>query len=214
MEKKGAILILSGPSGCGKSTLLKKVYEHIGDYYFSISTTTREPREGEIHGVDYFFAKKEDFKEDIKNGEFLEWAEVHGNYYGTSLKPIKEALKEGKLVIFDIDVQGHEIVRKKLNSVVTSVFVTTPSLEELKKRLQSRGTDDSSIIARRIENAKYEIKSFHKYDYFIENDDLEKASNDLISIAKIARIKSNLFEKDELIKNWLEAWFLNDFIKA
>ncbi|AXH11632.1 guanylate kinase [Halarcobacter bivalviorum] len=203
MDKKGAILILSGPSGCGKSTLLKKVYENIEDYYFSISTTTREPREGEQNGVDYFFVRKEDFEEDIKNGQFLEWAEVHGNYYGTSLKPIKEALSEGKLVIFDIDVQGHEIVRKKLEKVVTSVFITTPSLDELERRLTNRDTDTSAVIARRIENAKYEIKSFQKYDYFIENDDLEKASNELISIAKIARIKSKLFDKDELIKNWL-----------
>ena len=205
MDKKGAILILSGPSGCGKSTLLKKVYEEIEDYYFSISTTTREPREGEKNGVDYIFVSKEEFEEDIKNGQFLEWAEVHGNYYGTSLKPIKQALKEGKLVIFDIDVQGHEIVRKKLDKVVTSVFITTPSLEELENRLKNRNTDNSTVIARRIENAKHEIKSFQKYDYFVENDDLEKASNDLISIAKIARIKSKLFEKEELIKTWLQS---------
>ncbi|RXJ75754.1 guanylate kinase [Arcobacter sp. F155] len=203
MDKKGAILILSGPSGCGKSTLLKKVYEEIEDYYFSISTTTRDPREGERNGVDYLFVKKEEFEEDIKNGQFLEWAEVHGNYYGTSLKPIKKALEEGKLVIFDIDVQGHEIVRKKLDKVVTSVFITTPSLDELEARLKNRDTDSSTVIARRIENAKHEIKSFQKYDYFVENDDLEKASSELISIAKIARIKSKLFEKEELIKNWL-----------
>lgn len=92
MEKKGAILILSGPSGCGKSTLLKNVYKDISDYYFSISTTTRDPREGEKDGVDYLFTTKEEFEEDIKNGHFLEWAEVHGNYYGTSLKPIKKKL--------------------------------------------------------------------------------------------------------------------------
>ena len=205
MDKKGAILILSGPSGCGKSTLLKKVYEEIEDYYFSISTTTREPRDGEKNGIDYIFVSKEEFEEDIKNGQFLEWAEVHGNYYGTSLKPIKKALEEAKLVIFDIDVQGHEIVRKKLDKVVTSVFITTPSLEELESRLKNRNTDNSTVIARRIENAKHEIKSFQKYDYFVENDDLEKASSDLISIAKIARIKSKLFEKDELIKTWLQS---------
>lgn len=203
MENKGAILILSGPSGCGKSTLLKKVYEQIDDYYFSISTTTRAPREGERNGVDYFFVEKEEFEEDIKNGYFLEWAEVHGNYYGTSLKPIKKALKEGKLVIFDIDVQGHEIVRKKLGNVLTSVFITTPSLEVLEQRLKNRDTDTSTVIAKRIENAKHEIKSFQKYDYFIVNDDLDKASSNLVSIAKIARIKSTLYEKEELIKDWL-----------
>ncbi len=204
MEKKGAILILSGPSGCGKSTLLKKVYEYINDYTFSISTTTREPRAGEEHGIDYFFVSRSEFEEDIKKGEFLEWAEVHGNYYGTSLKPIKKALVEGKLVIFDIDVQGHEIVRKKLDKVVTSVFITTPTLKELENRLNNRNTDTKDVIEKRIENAKYEIKSFQKYDYFIENDNLEEASMQLLSIANIARIKASLFEKEKLIKEWLE----------
>ena len=204
MEKEGAILIISGPSGCGKSTLLKNVYKEIGDYYFSISTTTRAPRDGEIDGVDYIFSTKEDFEEDIKFGHFLEWAEVHGNYYGTSLKPIKKALKKGKLVIFDIDVQGHEIVRKKLNDIVTSVFITTPNLKELENRLTSRGTDSKDVIDRRIENAKQEIKYFQKYDYFVINDELEKASKELISIANIARVKSKLFNKDEILEKWFD----------
>ena len=105
-ENKGAILIISGPSGCGKSTLLKEVYKEIDNYYFSISTTTRAPRVGETNGIDYFFVTKEEFEKDIENDDFLEYAKVHDNYYGTSLKPIKKALEEGKLVIFDIDVQG------------------------------------------------------------------------------------------------------------
>ena len=200
-EKKGAILIISGPSGCGKSTLLKEVYKDIDDYYFSISTTTRNPRVGEENGVDYFFSTKEDFLEDIEAGHFLEWAEVHGNYYGTSLKPIKEALSEGKLVIFDIDVQGHEIVRKKLNNITTSVFITTPSLSELKNRLNNRNTDSKEIIEKRIENAKYEIKYFQKYDYFIVNDDLKTASKELVCVANVARIKSKLFDQ-KLYESW------------
>lgn len=203
MEKKGAILILSGPSGCGKSTLLKNVYKSISDYYFSISTTTREPREGEKNGVDYIFTSKEEFEDDIKNGHFLEWAEVHGNYYGTSLKPIKKALKKGKLVIFDIDVQGHEIVREKLNDIVTSVFITTPTLNVLEDRLTSRDTDSINVINKRLENARHEIKSFNKYDYFIVNNDLQKASKELVAIANITRIKAKLYNKDELIKKWL-----------
>lgn len=202
MEKKGAILILSGPSGCGKSTLLKKVYEEISDYYFSISTTTRAPRVGEEDGVDYFFTTKEEFEEDIKNGQFLEWAEVHGNYYGTSLKPIKKAVDEGQLVIFDIDVQGHDIVREKLDSIVTSVFITTPSLAELEKRLKHRATDASDVIERRINNAKSEIKHFQSYDYFLINDDFEKACKELISIANITRIKSKLFNKEQVLNKW------------
>jgi len=203
MEKKGAILILSGPSGCGKSTLLKKVYDKIGDYHFSISTTTREPRVGEKDGVDYYFISKKEFEEDIENGQFLEWAEVHGNYYGTSLKPIKEAVAKGKLVIFDIDVQGHNIVRKKLDDIVTSVFITTPNLGDLEKRLKNRATDSIDVIEKRVINAKTEIKSFRNYDYFIVNDDLQKASQELICIATIARIKAKLFDKDETISGWL-----------
>lgn len=203
MEKKGAILILSGPSGCGKSTLLKNVYKDISDYYFSISTTTRSPRVGEKDGVDYLFVSKEEFEEDIKNGHFLEWAEVHGNYYGTSLKPINKALKKGKLVIFDIDVQGHEIVRKKLTDIVTSVFITTPTLQELEERLNDRNTDSYAVISKRLENARHEIKSFQKYDYFIVNDDLEVASKELVAIANITRIKAKLYDKEEIISNWL-----------
>lgn len=203
-EKKGAILIISGPSGCGKSTLLKEVYKDIDDYYFSISTTTREPRVGEINGVDYFFVTKEEFEKDIENGDFLEYAKVHDNYYGTSLKPIDKALQESKLVIFDIDVQGHEIVRTKLNSITTSVFITTPSLKVLETRLNSRNTDSIQIIEKRIKNAKGEVEYFQDYDYLIINDDLQTAAKQLVCIANITRIKSKLFEKNSVVSSWLK----------
>ena len=202
--KKGAILILSGPSGCGKSTLLKEVYKDIDDYYFSISTTTRAPRVGETNGVDYFFVTKEEFEVDIENGDFLEYAKVHDNYYGTSLKPINSALNEGKLVIFDIDVQGHEIVRSKLDDIVTSVFITTPSLEVLETRLNSRNTDSLDILEKRIKNAKGEVEYFQNYDYLIINDELEVAAKQLVCIANITRIKSKLFEKDTVVSSWLK----------
>lgn len=203
-DKKGAILILSGPSGCGKSTLLKEVYKDINDYYFSISTTTRPIREGEQHAVDYYFVSKEEFEKDINEDNFLEYANVHGNYYGTSLKPIMEALSENKLVIFDIDVQGHEIVRKKLDSIITSVFITTPSLKELENRLYNRSTDSNEVIEKRIKNAQEEIKSFLKYDYLIINDDLKEASKQLVSIANAARVKSQL-SQESIIQEWLNA---------
>lgn len=202
-EKKGAILILSGPSGCGKSTLLKEVYKDISDYYFSISTTTRAPRVGEVNGVDYFFVTKEEFEKDIENDNFLEYAKVHDNYYGTSLTPINKALEEGKLVIFDIDVQGHEIVRNKLDSIVTSVFITTPSLKVLEERLNARNTDSSDIIEKRIKNAKGEVEFLQDYDYLIINDNLEIAAKELVCIANITRIKTKLYEKDKIISNWL-----------
>ena len=203
-EKKGAILIISGPSGCGKSTLLKEVYKDITDYYFSISTTTRVPRVGEIDGVDYFFVTKEEFEKDIENGDFLEYAKVHDNYYGTSLKPINKALDEGKLVIFDIDVQGHEIVRNKIDSLVTSVFITTPSLSILEQRLNSRNTDSKEIIEKRVKNAKIEVDYFQDYDYLIINDDLQTAAKELVCIANITRIKTKLFNKEKIVSNWLK----------
>lgn len=202
-EKKGAILILSGPSGCGKSTLLKEVYKEINDYYFSISTTTRKPRVGEIDGVDYFFVSKEDFEKDIKNENFLEYALVHGNYYGTSLTPINKALEEKKLVIFDIDVQGHELVRNKLDSIVTSVFITTPSLQVLEDRLNSRNTDNKDVIENRIKNAKAEVEYFRDYDYLIINDNLDEASKKLVSIANITRVKTKLHDKESIVSSWL-----------
>lgn len=202
--ESGAILILSGPSGCGKSTLLKELYKSIDKYYFSISTTTRAPRVGEKDGLDYFFVTKEQFEEGIKNGEFLEYAEVHGNYYGTSLKPILNALGENKLVIFDIDVQGQDIVKKsELSKYVTSVFITTPSLEVLKTRLYSRATDNNDVIEKRIKNAVIEVESINKYDYIIINDDLQKASRELVGVAQSAVLKTSLFSKDYIVANWL-----------
>lgn len=201
--KKGAILIISGPSGCGKSSLLKKFYEKFTNYYFSISTTTRRPRIGEIDGIDYYFVTEQAFENGIKNGDFLEYAKVHDNYYGTSLGPIKQALQKGNLVIFDIDVQGHDLVRSKLNKITTSVFITTPTLSELKNRLTKRNTDDEKIIQNRLKNAKNEIDSLDKYDYLILNDNLDVASEQLISIGNVALIKSSLFSKEDIIKDWI-----------
>ena len=199
---KGAILLISGPSGCGKSSLLKELYKVFDNYYFSISTTTRDPRVGEQNGVDYHFIKKDEFIQDIDNNNFLEWAEVHGNYYGTSLKPINEALDDGKLVIFDIDVQGFEQVIKKLKDITTTVFITTPSLKELETRLHNRGTDNNDIILKRIANAKKEIEYIDQYDYLVINDNLNEASDQLISIAKSALTKSSIFNTKDIIDYW------------
>ena len=200
---KGAILVLSGPSGAGKSTIIHAASDEIGEYYFSISTTTRAPRVGERDGVDYFFVSKESFEEDIRAGNFLEYAEVHGNYYGTSLKPVHKALIEGKLVIFDIDVQGHRLVRAKMNDVTTSAFITPPTLGELETRLRARCTDDETVIMQRVENAKSEIKAVGEYDFTIINDTVEKAAKEFIIIAKAARLKQSMQEEDKFIVQWL-----------
>jgi guanylate kinase len=198
----GAILILSGPSGAGKSSLIKKIEDEIGTYYFSISTTTRPMRKGEIDGVHYHFVSKEQFEKDIEEENFLEYAVVHGNYYGTSIKPVKKALKEGKLVLFDIDVQGHDAVQNRLADISTSVFITTPTLKELEHRLIARGTDQQEIIDKRIEMAKREVQRICEYDYLIINDDLDAAAKVLVSIAKAARMKIPSIA----INNFVLAW--------
>ena len=201
--QKGAILVLSGPSGAGKSTIINAASDEIGEYYFSISTTTRAPRVGEEHGKDYFFVSKESFEEDIKVGNFLEYAEVHGNYYGTSLKPVREALQEGKLVIFDIDVQGHRLVREKMDDITTSAFITPPTLQELETRLRARSTDDESVILKRIENAKGEIKAVGEYDFTIINDTVEEAARRFVIVAKAARLKQSKEDEEKFVEQWL-----------
>jgi len=200
----GAILILSGPSGAGKSTIIQRATPHIGNFYFSISTTTRAPREGEVNGVDYYFTDEESFKKGIAEGEFLEYALVHGNYYGTSLKPVRDALSEGKLVIFDIDVQGHRLARKKLGDIITSAFITPPSLSELKRRLELRSSDDSLSVKRRLESAKEEIEALEEYDYLIINDDINRATQEFISLANTARLKASREFCKSFKKRWLE----------
>jgi len=202
MIKKGSLLVISGPSGVGKSSLIKEILKTLENVYFSISTTTRSKREGEVDGVNYYFVTKEEFEEDIKKGYFLEWAKVHGNYYGTSLKPVFKALNEGKLVVFDIDVQGHESIKKKFDDITTSVFITTPTLSELKRRLKIRGTDSIEAIEKRLENAKDEIKRVGEFDFVLINDDFEKAKREIISIANAAMLK---FSKNE-IKSFIEKW--------
>ena len=199
---KGAILVLSGPSGAGKSTIINHASSHIGEYYFSISTTTRKPRDGERDGVDYYFVSYDEFEEGIKAGDFLEYATVHGNYYGTSLKPVNQALSEGKLVIFDIDVQGHRLVRAKMGDYVTSAFITPPTLSELEQRLYARCTDKKDVIERRIENAKSEIKAVNEFDFVIINDIVELASSKFITIANASRLKQSSEELDKFVQNW------------
>ncbi|MFV0481110.1 MAG: guanylate kinase [Campylobacteraceae bacterium] len=199
---KGALLIVSGPSGAGKSSLIHKILETTPDAIFSISSTTRTIRDGEIDGVNYFFTTKEKFEKDIEDGLFLEWAKVHENYYGTSLKPILKFIKEGKLVILDIDVQGFKIAREKFSEYITSVFVTTNSQAELKSRLENRKTNSDEDINRRLNNALLEMTHIHEYDFLVINDDLHLAAKELSSIALAARKNTKLVNLGEFIGNW------------
>ncbi|MDD6056193.1 MAG: guanylate kinase [Helicobacter sp.] len=202
MKSKGAILILSGPSGAGKSSLYKILAQEFKNHYFSISSTTRQKREGEIDGVHYNFINKESFEAGIKNGDFLEWAKVHNNYYGTSKIPVLKALGENKLVIFDIDVQGHAILKKSFSDYITSVFITTPNREILQNRLESRGSDSKEIVQKRLENAKQEMQCLKEYDYLIINENLEESAKTLICIARSAFYKAGLYNKEVFLKAW------------
>jgi guanylate kinase len=202
IEKNGVVLVLSGPSGAGKSSLINKISDDIGDYYFSISTTTRPMREGEEDGVHYHFVSEEEFKKDIEEDNFLEYALVHGNYYGTSLKPVKQALVEGKLVIFDIDVQGNTAVKDRLGDITTSVFITPPSLSELERRLVNRSTDSQEVISTRIKMAKREIQRTSEYDYLVVNDEIDIAADVLRQIAITARLKIPHDKINAFVQEW------------
>ena len=199
---KGQILIISGPSGSGKSTLLNRLLKEENDLYFSISSTTRAPRQGETEGVNYYFISEDEFKKGIDADEFLEWARVHGNYYGTSLKPVLKALEEGKIAIFDIDVQGFNIAKSKFAQNITSVFITTASKNELKSRLQNRGTDSAETIEKRLINAVGEMEHILEYDYFLINDDLQNCYENLRGILRSMRLKTSNLDAKEIINKW------------
>ena len=199
---KGQILIISGPSGSGKSTLLSRLLKEENDLYFSISSTTRAPRQGETEGVNYYFTSEDEFKKGIDADEFLEWACVHGNYYGTSLKPVLKALEEGKIAIFDIDVQGFNIAKSKFAKNITSVFITTASKNELKSRLQNRGTDSAETIEKRLVNAVGEMEHILEYDYFLINDDLQNCYENLRGILRSMRLKTSNLDAKEIINKW------------
>jgi guanylate kinase len=146
---------------------------------------------------------KESFEEDIKAGNFLEYAQVHGNYYGTSLKPVREALESGKLVIFDIDIQGHRLVRAKMDDITTSAFITPPTLRELEKRLRERCTDSEEVILNRLVNAKKEIEAVGEYDFTILNDTVKEAAEEFVIVAKAARLKQSTEAEKKFIEQWL-----------
>ena len=177
---RGKLIIVSGPSGSGKSTVTKIVKDKL-NIPLSISATTRNPRDGEIDGKDYFFLSKEEFKNKIANDEFYEYAEVHGNYYGTLKKTVEENLDKGLNVILEIDVQGALIAKEKKKDAVL-VFFRTKDMDILEKRLRDRKTDSEEVIQTRLKNAETELKYEDKYNYTIINESLENSIQELIDI--------------------------------
>ncbi|RFB19116.1 guanylate kinase [Bacillus sp. HNG] len=204
MKERGLLIVLSGPSGVGKGTVRKAIFSQPDTkYQYSISATTRKPREGEVDGVDYFFKSKEEFEELIKNNKLLEWAEYVGNYYGTPIDYVEATLQEGKDVFLEIEVQGALQVRKAFPEGLF-IFLAPPSLKELKNRIVTRGTETDELILNRMKVAKEEIEMMDAYDYVVENDQVELACDRINAIVtaehcrrdRVARRYKKMLEVD------------------
>lgn len=178
------MIVICAPSGTGKSTLLNRLKADIPDLVWSVSCTTRPIRQGEVHGKDYFFIKKDSFEEQIKADEFIEWAKVHSNYYGTSKRFVTEGLLNNWNMLFDLDVQGADEMKRIYGSEAQVIFIEPPSIEELEKRLIARGTDSLEVIQERIRNARKELQNKDKYDHLVLNDDVDKAYGKLKTIVE------------------------------
>ena len=184
----GHLYIVAAPSGAGKTTLVRLLLEKDPEIKVSISSTTRLPRAGESDGREYNFVGVHDFLDMVSQGDFLEWAEVHGNYYGTSKRWIAKEMEAGRDVLLEIDWQGAQQVRKVFPSAI-GIFILPPSLGELKSRLSGRGTDSAETIARRIAAARDEMRHVDEFDYVIINDDLQQALDNLRSIVSASRLQ-------------------------
>ena len=203
MNKKGLALIITAPSGAGKTTLIEKLLKEFPNITFSVSYTTREPRPGEIHGKDYFFVEKKKFEKLIQDNFFAEWAEVHGNYYGTPISFVNDTLETGKDVIFDIDIQGAKQLKNNINNSV-AVFIIPPSRKSLEERIKKRGKDSQQSIMLRLARAKKEIETAYEFDFLILNDKLDKAYEQLKSvyISEKCRVIRNKAILDNILNNW------------
>jgi guanylate kinase len=203
MARNGNLIIVSGPSGAGKSVLAAYVLQQVPRLNFSVSYTTRAPRGKEHEGVEYHFVSREEFESKIRAGDFLEWAEVYGNYYGTSRKLVDGFLERGEDVLLDVDVQGAQYIRRKRADSI-SIFIMPPSFEVLRKRLESRSLDKQYVIEQRLKIACKEIRHYKEYDYLIINDNLDNSSQELKAI--IMGVRCRLAARIESVKSILDTF--------
>jgi guanylate kinase len=189
MKRRGLLVVVSSPSGAGKTTLCHRLMSEFPQVKFSISYTTRKARAGERHGVDYYFVSADEFRRMRDAGEFAEWAEVHGNYYGTPRTEVDAALEGGKDVLFDIDWQGGRQLKAQFPTDAVMIWILPPSLEVLEQRLRRRATDSADVIESRLASAKRELAEYGNYDYLIVNDDLERAYGEIRSVYIAAHVE-------------------------
>lgn len=189
IPRRGLLLVLTAPSGCGKSTITRSIMEDDPSITVSVSATTRPARPGEVDGEHYFFIGVEDFRKQVQNHEFLEWAEVFGKHYGTPKAPVEAALKKGKDVFFDIDWQGAEQLRKNAADDLVWICILPPTIQSLEDRLRKRGQDSDEVIAKRMLEAASEASHWNDADYVVVNDDLDKAIAQVRAILQAERLK-------------------------
>ena len=204
MSNSGKLIIFAAPSGAGKSSLIKKIIKDSeNNLELSVSATTRLPREGEIHGKDYFFISEKEFNELKNNQAFLEFANVHGHQYGTIKSFVDERLGEGIHVILDIDVQGFTQIQRAITKDIVSIFIIPPSFDELKRRLILRGLDSNDAIDKRLENARKELEQAENFDYLVLNDDFNMAYNEITSIIFDKDYEYNVTNNKNILKDLL-----------
>jgi guanylate kinase len=190
-QQRGVLVALSSPSGAGKTTLTRRLLRHSPNFMLSVSVTTRSPRPGEVEGQDYYFKSKETFEKMKEADDFLEWAKVFGNYYGTLQQPVMAALEEGRDVLFDIDWQGTQQLTQKMGEDMVSVFILPPSMGELEQRLYRRSQDEESTILDRMSKAVAEISHWAEYDYVLVNEDLDKTLSQILAIIEAEKLKKS-----------------------
>lgn len=202
MMNKGKLFVVSAPSGCGKGTILFEVLNNNKNLFYSVSATTRTPREGEIDGVNYYFLSKDEFKREIDNGGMLEYAQYCDNFYGTPKKKVVEKLEQGIDVILEIETKGAMQVKGVMPEAVL-IFILPPSVLELRRRLNKRGTEEESVIEKRVKEAEDEIRRAFNYDYIIMNDELDNAIEDFEAVLKASKLtkENNKNMIEEVLRN-------------